>query len=61
MTAKRWPAFIAWDGVLPLLMATALDAFRLFLGRDAAEILAVLFVPLIGALVRSSGGFSDAG
>lgn len=56
MTAKRWPAFVAWDGLLPLVMATALDVVRLFLGRDVAEIMAILFVPMIGALLRCAVG-----
>lgn len=61
MALKRWSTFIAWDGILPLAVASSLDLIALFLGRanGAAELLAIIFVPIFAALLRCAAGINQ--
>jgi hypothetical protein len=49
---------LAWDGALPLFVV-AVPAFvkAVFPGKDVAEVVAMLFVPIAAALVRASAGW----
>lgn len=62
MSSKRWPAFVAWDGVMPLLVVTSLDVLRHALGRgDLADLLGTFIVPTFAALIRCSIGMRQFG
>jgi hypothetical protein len=54
---NSWLSILTWDGALPLITAAAPSVVLLFLPRnDAAEIAAVVFLPIAVALLRASVG-----
>lgn len=57
MPSKRWPTFVAWDGVMPLLVLSSLDVLRHALGPgDLADLLGTFIVPTFAALIRCAIG-----
>jgi hypothetical protein len=52
-----WSSFVAWDGILPLIVAAIPSAIKLFFPKnDIARIVAALLIPMAAALLRSIVG-----